>query len=134
MAGDKHSGPGGDEDIILAVKGMPEEEFRKLARAVDRRRPTRSFSELDLEHELIEQYDVVRGLQTEVIRDDDTPANQRAQVANAVASTLQQLVKMQSDFYTAERFKRIEGMMIKAIQRLPKEAAEEFIREYEEAE
>lgn len=120
--------------IITAVNDMPEEEFMKLAAAVDKRRPTRSMADLDLEHELIAQYDLVRTLQSDVITDDDVPVNQRAQVANAVASTLQQIVKMQSDFYTAERFKAIEALVIKAIRTLPKEVAEQFLEEYERIE
>lgn len=97
-------------------------------------RPTQSLADLNLEHELLDQYDRVKKLQTEVLQDDEVPVNQRAQVANTVATTLQQLVKMQTDYYNAERFKAIEALVLKAIKTLPKEVAEKFVEDYERIE
>ena len=121
-----------DDDVANdIVEAMTPEESEALWQALKSRRKDKSLAELNLEHELLEQYEAVKTLQEEVLVDSDIPPNQRAQVANAVAATLQQLVKMQSDFYNAERFKAIEALMIKAMKKLPKEVVEEFIDEYE---
>lgn len=90
-----------------------------------------SLGDINLEHELMSQYAKVKKLQTDVLIDDSVPANQRAQVANAVASTLQQLIKMQTEFYTAERFRSIENLMIAYMKKLPLADAQSFLDEYE---
>lgn len=90
-----------------------------------------SLGDINLEHELMSQYAKVKKLQTDVLIDDSVPANQRAQVANAVASTLQQLIKMQTEFYTAERFRSIENLMIAYMKKLPLADAQNFLDEYE---
>ena len=90
-----------------------------------------SLGDINLEHELMSQYAKVKKLQTDVLIDDSVPANQRAQVANAVASTLQQLIKMQTEFYTAERFRSIENLMIAYMKKLPLADAQRFLDEYE---
>src|SRR5574337_1158609 len=48
-----------------------------------------NLGSLDLEDELMTQYVTIKTLQTDVLKDDETPANQKAQVANAVAGTLE---------------------------------------------
>lgn len=110
------------------------EDLDTLWEMLQELRPRQSLADLNLEHELLEQYNTVKTLQEEVLTDDEVPANQRAQVANTVASTLQQLVKMQTDYYNAERFKAIEALVLKAIKSLPKEVAEKFIEDYERIE
>ena len=90
-----------------------------------------SLGDINLEHELMSQYAKVKKLQTDVLIDDSVPANQRAQVANAVASTLQQLIKMQVDLQRDERLKKIEGALLEAVALLPDEARDLFFTEYE---
>lgn len=102
-----------------------------LRSEIDKRLPATSLKGMDLEQELVLQYLKVQGLQSDVLTDEDVPPNQKAQVAAQVASTLQQLVKMQSEFHTAERFKAVEGLMIKHFKRLPLETVEAFMAEYE---
>jgi uncharacterized protein (UPF0147 family) len=113
---------------------MTRDQLLELKELLDQRLPTMSLSELNLEHELLLQYERVKQLQQDVLNDDSVPANQRAQVANSVASTLQHLIKMQTEYSTAERFKAIEALMIKAMKRLPIEVATEFLAEYERIE
>ena len=110
---------------------MPRSELLELREALDRLLPTKSLSDLNLEHELLLQYDRVKDLQQDVLSDDSAPANQRAQVANSVAMTLQHLIKMQTEYSTAERFKAIEALMIKAMKSLPIDVATKFLEEYE---
>ena len=110
---------------------MSVEELRELRDEIDRRLPEEKLSQMDLTQELLSQYRLVQRLQSDVLGDDDIPANQRAQVAGQVASTLQQLVKMQTEFQNAERFRAIENLLIKSIKLMPRDAAEAFIAEYE---
>lgn len=117
--------------IQALVKSMSDSEFAVLCAAVDAARPSKALADMNLEHELLEQFETVKTLQNEVLIDESVPANQKAQVANTVASTLQQLVKAQADYYTSERFKAIEALMVKAMKLLPVEVAEKFIADYE---
>lgn len=89
------------------------------------------LGELNLERELVAQYTLVKDLQDAVLHDEAFPLNQRSQLAGNVASVLQQLIKAQSEFYTAERFRSIESALIAHMKRLPLELAEEFLAEYE---
>lgn len=88
------------------------------------------LEDLNMEQELVKQYNAVRHLQDEVMMDPETPANQKAQVANSVASTIKMLVETQEKYYSQERFKRIESLLIRTLKTWPQEQAAEFIDEY----
>lgn len=113
---------------------MTTEDLIRLHASIEAKLPPAELGSMNLERELVMQYRRILALQEDVLMDDDVPANQRAQVSNAVAATLQQLVKMQSEFHTAERFKAIENLMITYMKKLPLEVAEEFLNEYERLE
>ena len=91
----------------------------------------KSLGDLNMEQELVAQFNLVRQMQSQVMLDVDVPANQRAQVANAVASTIKQLVETQERYYSQERFKRIESLLIRTLKTWPVEQAKEFIDEFE---
>ena len=110
---------------------MSVEELRELRDEIDRRLPEDKLSQMDLTQELLSQYRLVQRLQNSVLMDASIAPNQRSQVAGQVASTLQQLVKMQTEFHNAERFRAIENLLIKSIKLMPLDAAEAFISEYE---
>ena len=114
------------------LQDMREADLRRLRADIDRVLPERTtLADMDMPKELMEQFQRVKDLQDEVLGDEDVPANQKAQVAGQVASTLQQLVKMQTDFYNAERFRSIENLMIKFMKKMPLDVATEFVAEYE---
>lgn len=115
-----------------SLEMMTVPELLALKNAVEMLLPASSFKDLDLEQELVYQYQKVKYLQDEILTDNVTPANQKAQVANSVASTLQQLVAMQAKFHTSERLKEIEGRLIKTLNKLPKEHLKEFFDWYEQ--
>lgn len=115
-----------------AVAAMSVDEMESYRYEIDQRLPPKSLDDINLVHELLTQFAQVKALQELVNTDKLTPANQKSQVAGQVVNTLQQLIKMQDEHHNAERFKAIEQLMVKAIKKLPKEAAEGFIREYEE--
>ena len=108
------------------------QDLLKLRADIDRRLPAKHLRDVNLERELILQHQATLELQNQVLQDDDVPANQRAQCANAVASILQQLIKLQETVHTTERLKRIEGKLIEALDGLPKEQQESFLEVYEE--
>ncbi|MFA5387849.1 MAG: hypothetical protein WC322_05725 [Candidatus Paceibacterota bacterium] len=113
----------------LALMTVP--ELLTLRSEIDQRLPATALRDMDLERELVLQYQRVVALQDDVMADSDTPANQRAQVSNSVAATLQHLVTMQSKFHTAERLKEIESRLIKALNKLPDGTVAEFFEWYE---
>lgn len=98
---------------------------------IDQRLPALKLTDMSLDEELILQFMRVRDLQTKVLDDSRISAQQKSTVVNSVASTLAQLIKLQTDLHNAERFKAIENLMVKTIKRLPLEVANEFLAEYE---
>lgn len=115
---------------LPSIIGLTEDELRALRDEIDALLPSDSLASMNLEGELVRQYRKVLKLQEDVLNDDTIPANQRSQVAGQVASTLQHLIKMQTEFHTAERFKEIENLMIKHMRKLPKDVAEAFLDDY----
>lgn len=113
------------------IEEMTAADLRTMRARIDAHLPETSMSNINLEKELLEQFQAVKDLQSSVLDDPETPANQKAQVANAVAATLNQLIKMQSEYYTSERFKAIEALMVKFMKKLPKDMVDEFLTEYE---
>ena len=109
------------------------QELLDLRARIERRLPARSLKDLDLERELVLQVMALQELQNRVIDDDDTPANQKAQVANSLSAALTTLVKLQAEVHNSERLKRLEGTMIDTLNELPTEAAEAFLAKYEQA-
>lgn len=114
----------------LRTEKVPEMTRQEL-RALENALKESSLSNMNLEHELLVQYQTVKDLQDDVLNNDDIPANQKAQVSNAVASTLGQLIKMQTELDRETRLKLMETCLIEAIQTLPVETKDAFFREYE---
>lgn len=98
---------------------------------IDSMLPGMELGDIDLNVELVKQFRLTQALQMSVINDPDVPANQRAQVVNACAAILADLQKTQEKFYKAERFKKIEVLLIKTLRKLPVDVAQEFLNEYE---
>ena len=109
------------------------QELLDLRARIERRLPARSLKDLDLEGELTLQFLALQQLQNAVIDDDDTPANQKAQVANSLSAALVNLVKLQGDVHSSERMKRIESILIDTLKDLPVEVVEAFLANYEQA-
>lgn len=107
------------------------EDLVELRTRIDQMLPTRKLRDVDLESELVRQLTVVHRLQSDVINDQNTPANQKAQVAGQVANVLAVLSKLQVEVYSSERLKRIEQILIDTLNTLPLEAQESFLERYE---
>lgn len=93
--------------------------------------PYNSLVDMDMERELILQFQAVRELQNTIIDDESVPANQKAQVANSVASVLGSIAELQNKIYSSERFKRIETLLIRHLNKLPEDVAAAFLEDYE---
>ena len=110
---------------------MTHDELRELRDEIDRRLPEDSLDSLNLEKELVGQYRAVKRLQDDVLMDDEIPPNQRSQVAGQVASTLQQLVKMQVDLKQGEQMKRMEAAFLDAIEDVDEDVKAKFFANYD---
>lgn len=113
----------------IPLGSMSMTELLTMRSKIDGLLPPMRMEEMDLEEEVVRQYMTVKSLQGDTLAGNDEP-NKKASVVNACAAALQQLAKLQTDVYTAERFKRIENLLIKHIKLLPKETADAFIKDY----
>lgn len=122
--------PQQSESAVL-IESMDVESLLDLRARIDKCLPATALKHMDLEQELVIQFQTLKMLQTITLEDKDTPANQMAQVANSVGASLQSLAKMQSDLYSAERFKQIEGMLINLLNTWPEDLTRKFLSDYE---
>lgn len=127
----KRESRGQDIDLFSFLSVLPESELRRVKFFIDQRLPQDGVESMNLEIELVNQYNTVKDLQDETLADDDVPANQKAQVANSVASTLAQLIKLQEDLRREETLKIMEATLIECIKTLPEETKTAFFAEYE---
>jgi hypothetical protein len=104
-------------------------ELLTLRNKIDALLPPMSMKDMDLEQEVVRQFMTVKALQGDVLGGNDE-ANKKASVVNACAAALQTLAKMQVELHNAERFKRIENLMIKHLKLLPKESVDKFLDDY----
>jgi uncharacterized Fe-S cluster-containing radical SAM superfamily protein len=103
----------------VSLEGLEPHELISLRAEIEARLPVKSLQDTDLVRELVLQVVALQSLQNSVIQDMDTPANQKAQVANSLSSALANLVKVQAEIYTSERFKKIEGLLIEYLDAQP---------------
>lgn len=106
-------------------------ELYALRDEIDVKLPPTNLRDLNMEQELVMQYHRTKALQEETNQADDVPTNQRAQVANTVANTLQRVVDMQGKVYNAEQFRKMEAALARALRTLPIEAQNVFFEAYE---
>lgn len=118
------------ETQINQLEGLDPEDLLALRAAIDQKLPVRSLKDLDLANELVIQLQVVKKLQSDVMSDDDIPANQRAQCAGAVGSVLVALAKMQNETFDSERLKVVESILIDTVRTLPTEQQDAFLTAY----
>lgn len=113
------------------LEGLTTEELLLLRSRIDEKLPATALKDLNLQEEAVIQFLVVKALQEKVMADESVPANQKAQVANACAATLQQLDRVQKETYTFERFKEIEHILAETMNDWPAEMSKKFFVEYE---
>lgn len=111
----KRESRGQDVDLFSFLSVLPDSELRRVKFFIDQRLPSSEIGSLNLEEELVQQYLLVKDLQDSVISDISIPANQKATVANSVASTLSQLIKLQEDLKREENLKLMEAVLIEVV-------------------
>jgi hypothetical protein len=109
-------------------------ELLRLRADIEALLPPRQLSDLNLEEEVLLQFQQTKALYSRVAEDKNTPANQKAQVANSCTTILDQLIKMQRRLYAAERVKAMESALIKSLRELGEErVSARFFAIYERA-
>ena len=117
-----------DEDTL---EDLSHDDLRALRDQINAMLPEESLSGMDMTTELMNQYRRVLKLQRDCMEDLEVPPNQKAQVAAQVKSTLGDLVRMQTEFYTSHRMRNIENLLIKYMKSISLKEAREFLAEYE---
>lgn len=115
----------------VSLNGLDINDLLELRARIDALLPPKRLDEMDLEAEILTQYHQAKALLGKVLGDAGVPTNQKAQVANSCTTILDQLLKMQTKLYSAERIKSIEQALIKAVRTLPAETQEQFFTEYQ---
>ena len=113
------------------LDGMDVDELIELRDEIDARLPATKLADLNLAEELVLQFQKVKHLQTKVLQEVKTSAQQKAAVANSCASALSQLVKMQTELHNAERLKMIEQALIQVMRDQPESIQQAFFEKYE---
>lgn len=114
------------------VDHLNDQELADLRGKIDARLGGHSLKDLDMEKELLQQYNLTKRFLSDVIGDESIPANQKAQVINSCTSILKELTATQTDLYNAERLKKMESALIQCLKELPKEAQQVFMQQYED--
>jgi len=128
----KDIGAGAPSNAPFKWHALPIETLLRYHDEIKAVLPPASLAEMNMEEELIRQFQAVRALQNSIIDDDTIPPNQKAQVANSVASSLSKLADLQLGVFSSERFKRIETLLIRHLKKLPEDTAMAFIEDYEQ--
>ncbi len=121
----------GKEKLKTPLADLPEKELRQLRDEINRMLPEDAVGTLNLEGELVSQYRKIKDLMDEVLADQDCPANQKAQCANSVVSTLGSLVKLQEDLKREQTLKIMEEVLVDSLKALPEETRTAFYLDYE---
>ena len=91
-----------------------------------------SLKSLNLDAELYNAYAKAKNYLAIVQSDDSVPPNQIAQVFNTISAILKEIVKLQTELYSAERVKKLEAAMIEALKNTATEEVQDaFFTELE---
>lgn len=118
------------DDLMPFINTLKESEKIQLMGRIDAILPMKSLKDMDLEHELVMQFQVAKALQSDTLASEEEESHRKATTISTCASVLQQLVKMQTELHTAERFKAMESNLIKVLQDFP-DLSNKFLDEYE---
>lgn len=105
-------------------------ELLLLRSRIDARLPSLAMKDMDLQKELVIQFHTIKQLQIDTLEDESADPGKKASVANSCMTMLKEMTKTQIELNTAERFKAIEGLMIRAMKTLPKATVEKFLEDY----
>lgn len=124
--------PIGRASSTVDLERLTEQELLVMRIKIDALLPITKLADMNLERELTLQFRSAQALQNLILDDIHTAANQKAQVMNSVSSNLQSLVKMQAEYYTPERLKKIEAALVETLNTWPESQTAEFFEKYEQ--
>lgn len=119
------------EALMPAIEPLSEVELMELRHEIDLRIGL-DLGQLNLSEELALQFRQAKTLLNDVQNDKDIPANQRAQVFNAVRNQLSEILKQQESVWSMERLKKIESAVVKACNLMTEEQKAAFMDLYGE--
>lgn len=117
------------DEVILSLPHYQPAELERLRQALPQ--DTSSPAGLDLQAELIKQFQAAKALFERAQTDTETPVNQLTQVINSSAALLKQLAAVQIELHTAERFRCMEQALIELLKQADPEEMEAFLKNYE---
>lgn len=117
------------ESILLDLAKLEETDLTQVRHAVDERLQI-DIASLNLGDEIGLQYRQGKTLLNTVNSDSTIPANQKAQIFNAVRSQLAEIIAMQEVVWNMERLKKFEVAFVKASAVLPDDAKAVFYAIY----
>lgn len=96
--------------------------------------PSRELRGINLEEELVTQYQLAKFLMASVLSNEGKgiPENQKAQIINSCSAALKAIVELQNGIYGSERLKAIEVAVIAAFKDETVEISTKFFEKYAE--
>lgn len=90
------------------------------------------LKDLNLNHELLKQYNKANRLLVDAEFDEEATLAQKASTINAINSVLSSIIRMQTELYSAERLKTLEAILLVTLKEFP-DINGMFLAKYKEA-
>lgn len=116
-------------DPLQILKHLKPEQMRIIRSKIDELLPRAGLDTLNLEEELVSNYQLTVTLYQDLINDDEVPANQKAQVVNSCNAMLKTIADLQESVHGTEKVKRLQQVFVATLKQLPN--AEEALTIYE---
>lgn len=115
------------------LRGLSVNDLLHLRQEIDNLLPALKLTDMNLEEELVIQYQLAKNLQTSVLDNSSkgTPDKEKSQLLKNATSTLQALISLQGSVYTHERLKLVESCMKRAFEGVSLEIRTKFFESYE---
>lgn len=126
------SGDGSTSGLEKLIEHLSISDLLSLRARIDKKLPATELSDLNLEKETVIHFMTVKEVMNKAMDDEDTPANQLAQLMNTCSASITQMAKIQLDLYSAERVKKIEQAVIETLKEAGDDFIEKFFDRYEE--
>ena len=114
---------------VFRLSSMTEADRIDLRQQIDDTL-TLKLENMNLAEELALQFKQARALYADIVNDPEVLANQKAQVLSTITSIIATITKAQAELYNAERLKKLEAAVLKALKTLPKDSQEGFFDLY----
>lgn len=115
----------------IILNAMNIAELLALRGEIDALLPSTNLKDFNAQEEVMLQYQRIKALQLEVSQDNNTPTNQKAQVANTLAKLLNDIVGMRNELYNTEQARLMEAALAKALRGQPEEFQAAFFAVYQ---